>query len=170
MPNRTDYAVPIHCEYCNLAYCDNYWECSDNEDTAKLKSLNEWASNFNSMPNNVFNFNRVERKILQEYLNDKHITIPQVFKEGIKAMEQNKLHPNKVPATKTPNGNHYVCFNCISAIYLAILYYYREQLPNSELPLWVTSRDKCWYGKNCHTVTNSDHAKKYNHICDQTKF
>jgi len=35
----------------------------------------------------------------------------------------------------------------------------------------IRNRPDCWYGRKCRTQTNKqDHARNYNHICEQTHF
>lgn len=55
-------------------------------------------------------------------------------------------------------------------IFSELIYNYRVSIPKNDLPRQVTSRNNCWYGKDCNTQNhNLMHAKKLNHICDNIK-
>ena len=50
-------------------------------------------------------------------------------------------------------------------------YKWREAIPDADLPIAVTARGSCWYGKGCRTQynpSNPGHGERLNHICDAT--
>uniref|UniRef100_A0A452T1L6 Checkpoint with forkhead and ring finger domains n=1 Tax=Ursus maritimus TaxID=29073 RepID=A0A452T1L6_URSMA len=63
-------------------------------------------------------------------------------------------------------GNTVLCYCCGLRSFRELTYQYR----NSELPVAVTSRPDCYWGRNCRTQVKAHHAMKFNHICEQTRF
>lgn len=70
----------------------------------------------------------------------------------------------------SPCSEQYRCLGCASHFFSKTLFYYRLSIPKEKLPDYA-NRDNCYYGKSCRTqFSKFDHAKKLNHICEQTKF
>ncbi|XP_061025563.1 E3 ubiquitin-protein ligase CHFR isoform X1 [Eubalaena glacialis] len=67
-------------------------------------------------------------------------------------------------------GNTVLCYCCGLRSFRELTYQYRQNIPASELPVAVTSRPDCYWGRNCRTQVKAHHAMKFNHICEQTRF
>ncbi|GAB1289979.1 E3 ubiquitin-protein ligase CHFR [Apodemus speciosus] len=67
-------------------------------------------------------------------------------------------------------GNTVLCYCCGLRSFRELTYQYRQNIPVSELPVTVTSRPDCYWGRNCRTQVKAHHAMKFNHICEQTRF
>ncbi|ELW66963.1 E3 ubiquitin-protein ligase CHFR [Tupaia chinensis] len=68
------------------------------------------------------------------------------------------------------SGNTVLCYCCGLRSFRELAYQYRQSIPASELPVAVTSRPDCYWGRNCRTQVKAHHAMKFNHICEQTRF
>lgn len=63
------------------------------------------------------------------------------------------------------------CRGCGTSVLRAVVYSLRERIPDAELCERGRGRGVCWYGRGCRTQAhNPDHARKLNHICEQTRF
>ncbi|XP_040843123.1 E3 ubiquitin-protein ligase CHFR isoform X4 [Ochotona curzoniae] len=67
-------------------------------------------------------------------------------------------------------GDTVLCYCCGLRSFRELSYQYRQNIPASELPVAVTSRPDCYWGRNCRTQVKAHHAMKFNHICEQTRF
>jgi hypothetical protein len=143
------------CIICSKAACSNC--CKPN----KLLSLNKHSTT--TIPQSSFSKNEYEQKILKDYLNYLGITdlkkeiLKTIVKDGWK-YKGKELKPSDI-----------LCEDCFKKVWNDLLYEYRKSV-NDSLPKKVKKRSNCWYGKDCKTqVHNQDHAKKYNHVCLNTK-
>ena len=65
----------------------------------------------------------------------------------------------------------YGCNLCIPAVFKSLVYEYRKRIDKNSLPEEIKNRKDCHWGKNCKTQShNLLHCKKFNHVCDQTRF
>ncbi|KAF9211286.1 hypothetical protein BGZ59_008295 [Podila verticillata] len=73
---------------------------------------------------------------------------------------------------RTVTSSDKLCHQCsIKFFNNGPLYQWRKSLDPTRLPANVTSREPCWYGRECrtqHSLANQAHAMRLNHICDKT--
>lgn len=73
---------------------------------------------------------------------------------------------------RTVTSSDNLCHHCsIKFFNNGPLYQWRKNLNPTQLPANVTSRDSCWYGRECrtqHNLGNQAHAMRLNHICEKT--
>ena len=63
-----------------------------------------------------------------------------------------------------------ICDNCWRDLWFQMIFLYIKD-NHTELPEPIRNRPLCYWGVNCHTMShNVEHAKKYNHMNEQTKF
>ncbi|KAF5923862.1 hypothetical protein HPG69_007493 [Diceros bicornis minor] len=55
-------------------------------------------------------------------------------------------------------GNTVLCYCCGLRSFRELTYQYRQNIPASELPVAVTSRPDCYWGRNCRTQVKAHHA------------
>ena len=91
------------------------------------------------------------------------LTVGKLTKELINKLQKREF---KYKDLKTDNE---VCKKCFVQVWEVLLYKYRVSI-KSKLPESVNKRSDCWYGKECRTQKHDkEHAKTYNHICENTK-
>lgn len=63
-----------------------------------------------------------------------------------------------------------VCLDCFhNRLWFQILFDFFQEIKDS-LPVSISSKENCWYGVNCKTISKASHANTYNHLCPQTHF
>eukprot|EP01102_Stenamoeba_stenopodia_P017307 TRINITY_DN6185_c0_g1_i1.p1 TRINITY_DN6185_c0_g1~~TRINITY_DN6185_c0_g1_i1.p1 ORF type:complete len:610 (-),score=108.48 TRINITY_DN6185_c0_g1_i1:60-1889(-) len=164
LPNRPDCPTPVRCEICKLVFCDVYWGCKSPLGQGALKQLKTWS--FPNLPLNSMNGNNYERTVLQNYLDAKGKTVNAAYQEILAGLDTGKFkHAAPIKSTS------HTCHACATNVFGALCYDYRASIPSAEFPESVRRRNNCHYGKNCRTQkTKEDHAKRFNHICEQIKF
>ncbi|POI35127.1 hypothetical protein CIB84_001122, partial [Bambusicola thoracicus] len=55
-------------------------------------------------------------------------------------------------------GNTVLCYCCGLRSFRELAYQYRQNIPVAELPVTVTSRPDCYWGRNCRTQVKAHHA------------
>ncbi|TPP55985.1 hypothetical protein FGIG_01498 [Fasciola gigantica] len=81
----------------------------------------------------------------------------------------NNIDPNLFGASG-PTEQSPVCRDCSLQLLSKLAYQQREAIPQHELPVSVTARPDCYYGRNCRTQrTKMSRAHRYNHICEQRR-
>ncbi|XP_068617117.1 E3 ubiquitin-protein ligase CHFR [Brachionichthys hirsutus] len=153
------------CVLCQQTFCHMYWECQRIGCQGCLAKFSEINLTDKCMEG-VLNSNNYESDILQNYLSSKGKTWKVVRQEALQSIEQGdySLTDCRVSA------NTAVCLCCGLRAFKEIAYKYRQSIPSSELPVAVTSRPDCYWGRNCRTQVKAHHAMKFNHICEQTRF
>jgi E3 ubiquitin-protein ligase CHFR len=65
-----------------------------------------------------------------------------------------------------------VCYKCGLKLFKELAYQFRVHMKQDDIsPAIMRHRDSCYYGKKCRTqYTKLNHAQKFNHACNQTKF
>eukprot|EP00761_Pharyngomonas_kirbyi_P011482 gb/GECH01011507.1/.p1 GENE.gb/GECH01011507.1/~~gb/GECH01011507.1/.p1 ORF type:complete len:679 (+),score=118.56 gb/GECH01011507.1/:1-2037(+) len=172
MPLRSNPPRPQKCYFCGANYCDLYWAgqggCLSPAGQNALKKFNEW--NINTLPNDCLNSNPVEREILSNYLSDKSKTVNDAFQEICDGIDRNQFSTSNVPRMINVETNKECCERCATHVFSELLFQYRASISSDDLPSNVNSRPSCWWGKNCRTQKhNISHARRYNHICEQTR-
>ncbi|EGG23593.1 hypothetical protein DFA_05727 [Cavenderia fasciculata] len=167
-PSRTPNIYPDQCEFCMRHFCQ---KCYNNGHLRRLADINAGGV----VPRNTFSGNQFEIKILTDYLQEKNKMVQQLYTEVITQIDQGIIKNADIqplaPGRPEIKGERITCDHCAKNIFAQALFAYRKNLPKDQLPAYAHARDKCYYGKNCRTQFNKfDHAKKFDHICDQTKF
>lgn len=178
MPARPDIGVPQNCLGCNRSFCAAYW-------SSQGMDWNEYSIICNPetfkpiadrtitrVPASVHQNNQYERDITERCINEAGKTLQDVLSEWIakfinKEIDLSNLqlyHTDAITA-KTP-----LCNGCYEKFVDYLLYWFRVTLPPHLFPADVAGRQSCWYGYGCRTQHhNSEHARKRNHVCRQTK-
>jgi E3 ubiquitin-protein ligase CHFR len=98
-------------------------------------------------------------------MESKNLSPNNVFQTICQRIDSGQYVYNNVGTRVQVTTNAYCCYNCATFVFRDLIYNYRADIPNSELPNEVTSRPMCWYGRECRTQThNYNHARRYNHI------
>jgi len=169
-PDRpADPPIQVRCEFCNRISCDPYWGCGAFAGKNFLRKLQEHE--FATIPPSSLMNNQAEVKYAMDILAFNHLPgVNGLWQDIIDCIQQNKITQ---PATfQKPIKLHMIaCRNCAQSIFENSIYKWRASLPPEKVPPLVSSRPDCFYGKNCRTQLHKiDHATKYNHVCEQTKF
>ncbi|XP_068166608.1 E3 ubiquitin-protein ligase CHFR isoform X2 [Antennarius striatus] len=170
MPDRradpnSQQVIAQQCELCQRPFCHMYWGCQRIGCQGCLAQFSELNLTDKCM-DGVLNNNNYELDILQNYLSSRGKTWRDIRQEVLQSVEQGNygLTDCRISASTI------VCFCCGLRAFKEIVYNYRQNIPSSELPVAVTSRPDCYWGRNCRTQVKAHHAMKFNHICEQTRF
>ncbi|CAL9708662.1 unnamed protein product [Knipowitschia caucasica] len=156
---------PQQCTICMRFYCHMYWGCPRvgcHGCLARFTDLNLTDKSLDGVLNN----NNYESEVLMNYLSMRGKNWRDVLQESLVGLEQGSY-------TLTDRGisaNAIMCFDCGVRSFRELAYKYRQNIPQSDLPASVTSRPDCYWGRNCRTQVKAHHARKFNHICEQTRF
>ncbi|XP_020588331.1 E3 ubiquitin-protein ligase CHFR [Phalaenopsis equestris] len=178
MPSRPDIGVPQHCLGCNRAFCGAYWLSQGMDWKAfsiicspeTLKPISEHY--ITRIPDSVHQSNQYERDVTERCINETGKTLQGVLSEWFakfinREIDMSNLqmnHPEAITA-RTP-----LCNGCYEKLVDYLLYWFRITLPPHLFPPDLAARQNCWYGYGCRTQHhNSEHARKRNHVCRQTK-
>ncbi|CAD8179934.1 unnamed protein product [Paramecium octaurelia] len=169
----------FRCELCERFFCSIYNKnCSQISNKNPMYKLQE-----HKVPGTVdiqcFRQNYIEQKGFLDYQKNNNITTQDIFKfmmencinKGqFRYIESNKILLNPVrniDLTLSPDTA--VCSYCFGLIWQQIVFRYRIAIKN-QLSDDLKNRSQCWFGINCKTmIHNQEHAKKLDHICEQTK-
>ncbi|XP_028270674.1 E3 ubiquitin-protein ligase CHFR isoform X2 [Parambassis ranga] len=161
--NRQDIAQ--QCVMCQRPFCHMYWGCQGIGCRGCLARFSELNLTDKCL-DGVLNNNNYESEILQNYLLSKGKSWKDVLQESLQGFPQGNY-----PLTDCRvSANTIVCFICGLQAFKDLAYRYRQNIPQSELPVAVTSRPDCYWGRNCRTQVKAHHAANFNHICEQTRF
>nr|XP_013004025.1 E3 ubiquitin-protein ligase CHFR isoform X7 [Cavia porcellus] len=100
------------------------------------------------------------------YLATRGLTWKNILAESLMALQRGVFLLSDYRVT----SNTVLCYCCGLRSFRELTYQYRQNIPASELPVSVTSRPDCYWGRNCRTQVKAHHAMKFNHICEQTRF
>eukprot|EP00743_Colponemidia_sp_Colp-15_P010149 GILK01011148.1.p1 GENE.GILK01011148.1~~GILK01011148.1.p1 ORF type:complete len:557 (+),score=53.29 GILK01011148.1:60-1673(+) len=173
-PKRPN-ADNIQCVGCKSHFCEQYWgTCQRKGPMTNFCKLSDHT--FAALPANVLASNPYERQLLVQVLTDKGKSVQDLFQEMLVQLDANNWsYPftNRGlggVASSAVKSDSYLCSQCAAGVFLDLCYRYRQSLDDDELPAEARNRSNCWYGKNCRTQThNINHAKRLNHICEQTR-
>jgi len=168
----------IRCEFCTRTNCQLYRTAANPAPhVSKFGLLSTFEPLF--IPANAFLGNQFEAKVMMDYSVKSGKTLNDIYKEIIQQIDETKINLTApirrivptVPPTAPPKyADTYACDYCMKEVFAQGLFYYRKSIPKDDLPD-SGKRDDCYYGKNCRTQFNKpDHAKRFNHVCDQTKY
>ncbi|KYQ90888.1 hypothetical protein DLAC_07759 [Tieghemostelium lacteum] len=159
-PKQNPELPSAHCKLCHRAFCSVYGPCP-NDHYNRYTQVNQHVHTM--VPSNAFNGNQYEQKITNDYLTKQQKTVNDLWLQCVDNIAKG--------STPNLNVNDYVCFHCTRGVFVKYLHEHRIATPKNDLPDYAVNRDNCYYGVNCRTQFNKfDHAKKFNHVCPQTKF
>ncbi|CAH1801152.1 unnamed protein product [Owenia fusiformis] len=167
---RNPDAVPLtQCPLCWKIYCHNYWGCKRAGCRGCMARFKDFDFGENDM-NTILLQNTYESTILKDYLKEKKLTIKQVLDECCTKLDSKAWASTDFPL-KLKDSNAVLCYGCALKNFKDLVYNYRKNIPNGELPATVTARADCHWGKSCRTQRHKPHhAANLNHICEQTRF
>ncbi|XP_048369950.1 E3 ubiquitin-protein ligase CHFR isoform X2 [Sphaerodactylus townsendi] len=171
MPDRraereqNPHIAPQQCTICLQSFCHLYWGCTR---VACFGCLAPFCGiNLgDKCLDGVLNNNHYESDILKDYLASRNLTWKNMLNESLLALQRGVFVLSDYRIT----GETVLCYCCGLRSFRELAYQYRRNIPVSELPVTVTSRPDCYWGRNCRTQVKAHHAMKFNHICEQTRF
>ena len=156
----------LSCELCNAVHCNLYKQTTNTNDicfVAGIHKLKEHSS-ISAIPPTSMNNNQYERDILRNYMLSKSISAQDVYNSCMTKLESGAY---TLPNYPSVTADSRLCKSCACRVFTDLVYNYRADIPQTELPATVTSRPNCWYGRECRTqVHNHGHAQRFNHICE----
>ncbi|XP_040203720.1 E3 ubiquitin-protein ligase CHFR isoform X3 [Rana temporaria] len=171
MPDRrsereqTPHVPPQQCTVCLQSFCHMYWGCTRLGCFGCLAPFCELNLGEKCL-DSVLNNNNYESDILKNYLASRGLTWKDLVHESLAAIQRGVF---MLPDYRI-NGSTVLCYFCGLRNFRDLTYQYRQNIPPAELPVTVTSRPNCYWGRNCRTQVKAHHAMKFNHICEQTRF
>ncbi|XP_059105722.1 E3 ubiquitin-protein ligase CHFR isoform X2 [Peromyscus eremicus] len=157
--------APQQCAVCLQPFCHLYWGCTRTGCFGCLAPFCELNLGDKCL-DGVLNNNNYESDILKNYLATRGLTWKNMLAESLLALQRGVFLLSDYRVT----GNTVLCYCCGLRSFRELTYQYRQNIPASELPVTVTSRPDCYWGRNCRTQVKAHHAMKFNHICEQTRF
>ncbi|XP_035114186.1 E3 ubiquitin-protein ligase CHFR isoform X6 [Callithrix jacchus] len=157
--------APQQCAVCLQPFCHLYWGCTRTGCFGCLAPFCELNLGDKCL-DGVLNNNSYESDILKNYLATRGLTWKNMLTESLVALQRGVFLLSDYRVT----GNTVLCYCCGLRSFRELTYQYRQNIPASELPVAVTSRPDCYWGRNCRTQVKAHHAMKFNHICEQTRF
>nr|XP_056715839.1 E3 ubiquitin-protein ligase CHFR [Euleptes europaea] len=171
MPDRraereqSPHIAPQQCTICLQPFCHLYWGCTRVACFGCLAPFCEINLGDKCL-DGVLNNNHYESDILKDYLASRSLTWKNMLNESLLALQRGVFVLSDYRIT----GETVLCYCCGLRGFRELAYQYRRNIPVSELPVAVTSRPDCYWGRNCRTQVKAHHAMKFNHICEQTRF
>ncbi|XP_012386492.1 E3 ubiquitin-protein ligase CHFR [Dasypus novemcinctus] len=162
---RSPHVAPQQCAVCLQPFCHLYWGCARVGCFGCLAPFCELSLGDKCL-DGVLNNNNYESDILKSYLASRGLTWKNVLTESLVALQRGVF----LLSDPRIAGNTVLCYCCGLRSFRELAYQYRRNIPASELPVAVTSRPDCYWGRNCRTQVKAHHAMKFNHICEQTRF
>ncbi|XP_063641380.1 E3 ubiquitin-protein ligase CHFR isoform X15 [Pan troglodytes] len=150
---------------CLQPFCHLYWGCTRTGCYGCLAPFCELNLGDKCL-DGVLNNNSYESDILKNYLATRGLTWKNMLTESLVALQRGVFLLSDYRVT----GDTVLCYCCGLRSFRELTYQYRQNIPASELPVAVTSRPDCYWGRNCRTQVKAHHAMKFNHICEQTRF
>ncbi|KFP07779.1 E3 ubiquitin-protein ligase CHFR, partial [Calypte anna] len=171
MPDRraereqNPHVAPQQCTVCLQPFCHLYWGCTRMACFGCLAPFCEINLGDKCL-DGVLNNNHYESDILKDYLASRGMTWKNMLNESLLALQRGVFMLSDYRIT----GNTVLCYCCGLRSFRELAYQFRQNIPVAELPVTVTSRPDCYWGRNCRTQVKAHHAMKFNHICEQTRF
>ncbi|XP_054450168.1 E3 ubiquitin-protein ligase CHFR [Pteronotus mesoamericanus] len=157
--------APQQCAICLQPFCHLYWGCARTGCLGCLAPFCELNLGDRCL-DGVLNNNNYESDVLKNYLAARGMTWKNVLAESLAALQRGVFLLSDYRVV----GSTVLCYCCGLRSFRELAYQYRQNIPASELPVAVTSRPDCYWGRNCRTQVKAHHAMKFNHICEQTRF
>ncbi|KAM9391518.1 LOW QUALITY PROTEIN: E3 ubiquitin-protein ligase CHFR [Pholidichthys leucotaenia] len=166
MPDRQAELNNQRCWDCQQPFCHMYWGFCHGVDCQGCLAPFSDLNLTDKCLDGVLNNNNYESEVLRNYLFSKGKSWKDLLHESLQGLQQGSysLADRRISA-QTP-----LCLRCGLRLFKELAYQYRQKIPASELPVAVTSRPDCYWGRNCRTQVKAHHAMKFNHICEQTRF
>lgn len=168
MPDRRSDSTcprPQKCELCGNAYCHMYWGCRKIGCRGCLNCFKDIDLDESHLTD-LISGNLFESKILKDYLTAKKMTIKDLCQVCCARLADHTYcatDPRLRPETHT-------CYKCALKAFQELAYSYRRDIPSDELPVSITARPNCYWGRMCRTQRSKpQHAENFNHICEQTR-
>lgn len=159
------HSAPQQCTICAHPFCHMYWGCTRIGCLGCLAPF--YVLNFgDKCLDGILNNNNYESDILKNYLASRGMTWKEMLNESLLALQRGAFMLSDYRIT----GSTVLCYCCGLRNFRELAYHYRQNIPATELPVAVTSRPDCYWGRNCRTQVKAHHAMKFNHICEQTRF
>eukprot|EP00057_Strongylocentrotus_purpuratus_P019557 XP_011674031.1 PREDICTED: E3 ubiquitin-protein ligase CHFR isoform X2 [Strongylocentrotus purpuratus] len=161
---------PQTCCACGRNYCHLYWGCKQYNCLGCLNKFKDMKFS-ESVLDTIVNNNRYESTIFKDFMLSRgHNNIHLVLQEVLNGLDAGKF---STPETQVYNirGHTAVCYTCSLRLFQQLAYLYRAGIPKNDLPILVTARPDCHWGKGCRTQFNKPHhAANFSHVCDQVRF
>ncbi|XP_074868744.1 E3 ubiquitin-protein ligase CHFR isoform X2 [Carettochelys insculpta] len=157
--------APQQCTVCLQPFCHLYWGCTRMACYGCLAPFCEINLGDKCL-DGILNNNHYESDILKDYLASRGFTWKNMLNESLLLLQREVFMLSDYRIT----GNTVLCYCCGLRSFRELAYQYRQNIPAAELPVTVTSRPDCYWGRNCRTQVKAHHAMKFNHICEQTRF
>ncbi|XP_012512715.1 PREDICTED: E3 ubiquitin-protein ligase CHFR [Propithecus coquereli] len=138
--------APQQCAVCLQPFCHLYWGCTRTGCFGCLAPFCELNLGDKCL-DGVLNNNNYESDILKNYLATRGLTWKNMLTESLVALQRGAFLLSDHRVT----GNTVLCYCCGLRSFRELTYQYRQNIPASELPVAVTSRPDCYWGRNCRT-------------------
>jgi E3 ubiquitin-protein ligase CHFR len=167
MPLRQNSDRPQQCKICEDYFCQQYFNSVCSVGEGEFKKLKDFQ--FSVLPQDCMNGNQIEKEILLNYMAKKSYSTNRLFLQICSAVENGTLSTTDF-TDKDFTTTDCVCKHCAMEFFSSLIYDFRLNIPETDLPKDVKKRSDCWYGRECNTQKhNMMHAKNYNHICENKK-
>ncbi|NXC37414.1 CHFR ligase, partial [Campylorhamphus procurvoides] len=159
MPDRraereqNPHVAPQQCTICLQPFCHLYWGCTRMACFGCLAPFCEINLGDKCL-DGVLNNNHYESDILKDYLASRGLTWKNMLNESLLALQRGVFMLSDYRIT----GNTVLCYCCGLRSFRELAYQYRQNIPVAELPVTVTSRPDCYWGRNCRTQVKAHHA------------
>ncbi|KAI0990214.1 hypothetical protein GJ496_006053, partial [Pomphorhynchus laevis] len=152
------------CTVCKAVYCHAYWECNCFGGCLfPLKNLPEPMIDERILLNNV-----IETEYFKQWMEKKNYTWRNLIDQMVSYADENRYMFSTRQLITTMD---LVCLKCGFDEFSKFIFFLRNMNSDDESFIEAESRPKCYWGCNCRTQMNKeDHAKRYNHISEQTRF
>ncbi|CAH8510109.1 unnamed protein product [Schistosoma turkestanicum] len=156
------------CEVCRRTFCSliNPQGCSTCD--GYCLSYVQDLTRYRSIPRNLLLNNRIETRILDDYLLSQGISIP-TFINYCLTFYMNTTTICNATTSCLLNANSLICKDCGELLLSQLAYQYRLSICPNALPTEVILKPNCYYGRYCrYQSSNYYHAKRFNHICERS--
>ncbi|CAK7314198.1 E3 ubiquitin-protein ligase CHFR [Vulpes lagopus] len=145
--------APQQCAVCLQPFCHLYWGCARAGCLGCLAPFCELDLGDRCL-DGVLSNNHYESDVLKNYLATRGLTWKNMLTESLVALQRGAFLLSDYRIT----GNTVLCYCCGLRSFRELTYQYRQNIPASELPVAVTSRPDCYWGRNCRTQVKAHHA------------
>ncbi|CAG0880505.1 unnamed protein product [Darwinula stevensoni] len=98
--------------------------------------------------------NTYESQVLKEYLQSKNMSWHNVLQICCDLLEEGSI---TLPELAGILPDSILCYRCALQAFQSMVYQYRVRLTREDLPAEVTSRQNCYWGRNCRTQLHQPH-------------
>ncbi|XP_069353535.1 E3 ubiquitin-protein ligase CHFR isoform X2 [Eulemur rufifrons] len=137
---------------CLQPFCHLYWGCARTGCFGCLAPFCELNLGDKCL-DGVLNNNNYESDVLKNYLATRGLTWRNMLTESLVALQRGAF----LLSDRRVTGNTVLCYCCGLRSFRELTYQYRQNIPASELPVAVTSRPDCYWGRNCRTQEIQSH-------------